>query len=195
MNTQSSLAAQLRSKEYRDEFVAAQLRVGLPMQCRALRESREWTQPQLAQAAQMSQPRISEIERPGERKLNLDTLLRLASAFDVALQVRFVPFSQFVDDDDELDLANFYVSPFEEDLAGLKKREEQMKSVIVMGPAHLAALAGKGQQGGASAAAQSALPYQPAPELKLESQPQSQIAAKELKVEEDNRGISIGRAS
>ncbi len=35
-----------------------------------LRESREWTQPELAEAAGMSQPRISEIERPGERKLN-----------------------------------------------------------------------------------------------------------------------------
>ncbi|MFZ0663429.1 MAG: helix-turn-helix transcriptional regulator [Acidobacteriaceae bacterium] len=123
MDTQSSLVTQLRSKEYRDEFVAAQIRVGLPMQCRALRENREWTQPQLAEAAGMSQPRISEIERPGERKLNLDTLLRLASAFDVALQVRFIPFSKFVDDDDDVDLNDFRVPTFEEDLRNLEAEE------------------------------------------------------------------------
>lgn len=132
MNTKSSLAEQLSGKEYRDAFVGAQIRVGLPMQCRALRESRGWTQPQLAEAAGMSQPRISEIERPGERKLNLETLLRLASAFDVALQVRFVPFSTFVDDDDSIDFDNFYVEPFDEDLARLERIEEQMKASNVL---------------------------------------------------------------
>ena len=45
----------------------------------------------------MTQPRISELETPGERKLTIETLLRLASAFDVALQVRFVPYSELVD--------------------------------------------------------------------------------------------------
>lgn len=134
MNSQSQLAVELREKDYRDAFVAAQLRVGLPMQCRALRESREWTQPQLAEAAGMSQPRISEIERPGERKLNIETLLRLASAFDVALQVKFVPFSKFVDEDDALDLASFCIPPFEEDLAHVEAIEERMKSVAVLTP-------------------------------------------------------------
>lgn len=146
MYSQSLLATELRDKEYRDAFMASQLRISLPMQCRALRESREWTQPQLAEKASMSQPRISEIERPGERRLNLETLLRLASAFDVALQVRFVPFSQLVDDDDQVNLDDFYIAPFEEDIAALESREEQMKSVIVMG-AHKAAAGGPGQQG------------------------------------------------
>lgn len=145
MNTKSSLAAELRDKQYRDAFVASQIRVGLPMQCRALRESQEWTQPKLAEAAGMSQPRISEIERPGQRKLNLDTLLRLASAFDVALQVRFVPFSQLVDDDNEVNFADFHIAPFEEDIAALERHEEKMKSVIVMG-AHKAAGGEGGQQ-------------------------------------------------
>lgn len=132
MNTKSSLAMQLGDKEYRDAFVGAQLRVALPMQCRALRESRGWTQPQLAEAAGMSQPRISEIERPGERRLNLDTLLRLASAFDVALQVRFVPFSELIDDDESLDAGDFYVASFDEDIEILGRREEAMKLVTIL---------------------------------------------------------------
>jgi len=147
VNTQSSLVAELTSKEYRDAFVASLLRIGLPMQCRALRESREWTQPELAEAAGMSQPRISEIERPGERKLNLETLLRLASAFDVGLQVRFVPFSKLIDDDDSVDLDSFYIEPFEEDLARLGRIEEKMKSVALLVPSAIQrALTEQGQQ-------------------------------------------------
>jgi transcriptional regulator with XRE-family HTH domain len=140
VNTQSSLAEQLKNKEYRDAFVASQLRIGLPMQCRALRESRELTQPQLAEAAGMSQPRISEIERPGERKPNLDTLLRLASAFDVALQVRFVPFSKLIDDDDAIHFDSFYVEPFDEDMSRLEKQESQMKSVAILTPSNSSAI-------------------------------------------------------
>jgi transcriptional regulator with XRE-family HTH domain len=71
----------------------------------------------------MSQPRISEIERPGERKLNLETLFRLAEAFDVALQVRFVSFRELVDSADGISLANFSIKPFEEDLRDLKNEE------------------------------------------------------------------------
>ncbi len=123
MNTKSSLVNELKDKQYRHAFVASQIRIGLPLQCRALREGRRWTQPQLAQAAGMSQPRISEIERPGERKLNIETLLRLAEAFDVALDVRFVTFREFVDTADGLDLDNFSVKPFEEDLADLENEE------------------------------------------------------------------------
>ena len=142
MNTKSSLVRELKDKEYRDSYVASQIRIGLPMQCRALRESREWTQPRLAQLSGMSQPRISEIERPGERRLNIETLLRLASAFDVALQVRFVPFSRLVDDDEDIDLNRFYVKPFDEDLASIERIEEQLKSVVVLGAASQAAAPG-----------------------------------------------------
>jgi transcriptional regulator with XRE-family HTH domain len=130
MDIKSLLAEKLRDKEYRDAFVASQIKIGLPMQCRALRENRQWTQPRLAEAAQMTQPRISEIERPGERKLNIETLLRLASAFDVALQVRFVPFSELIDDDDAVDYANFSIPKFKEDIARLEEREKSEERAI-----------------------------------------------------------------
>ena len=123
MNSQSSLVAELRDKQYRHAFVKSQLRIGLPMMCRVLRESRGWTQPMLAKEAGMSQPRISEIERPGERNLNLETLLRLAEAYDVALQVRFVPFRCLVDDSDNTSLHKYSVKPFEEDLRDLEAEE------------------------------------------------------------------------
>jgi DNA-binding Xre family transcriptional regulator len=87
----------LQSKAYHDAFVASQISIGLPFQIYALRIQREWTQQQLAEKTGMLQPRISAMERPGGSKLNLDTLRRSASAFDVALVVRFVPFSELVE--------------------------------------------------------------------------------------------------
>jgi|ERR1700732_4400220 len=72
---------------------------------------------QLAEFAGMAQPRISELEKPGERRLTIETLLRrIASAFDVGLQVRFVPFSKLIDWSEELNIYNFTVLPFGEEL-------------------------------------------------------------------------------
>lgn len=123
MNINSSLVSEMKDKQYRDAYVASQIRIGLPMQTRALRKSRDWSQPELAEYAGMAQPRISEIEKPGERRLNIETLLRLASAFDVALQVRFVPFSEFIDFSEDIDLDNFALDTFEEEVAAAEERE------------------------------------------------------------------------
>ena len=76
--------------------MASQITVGIPFQVRALRKQRKWDQAKLANEANMAQPRISAIERPGYGNLNLATLLRLASAFSVGLMVRFVPFSELL---------------------------------------------------------------------------------------------------
>ena len=99
----------------------------MPLHIRELRKSREWTQPELAKRAGMKQPRISELEKPGERKLSIETLLRLASAFDVGLQVRFVSIGELIDWSENLDLDNFGVEPFIEELR--KAEEEEAKSV------------------------------------------------------------------
>jgi len=117
MNINSSLVGELHEKEYRDAYVESQIRMTLPLQIRELRKRREWTQPQLADRAEMGQPRISELEKPGERRLTIETLLRLASAFDVGLQVRFIPFGELIDWSEDLDIDNFNVLPFEKELA------------------------------------------------------------------------------
>lgn len=118
--------AKLKNKKYRDAFVASQISVGLPFQIRALREQRGWKQSTLAAKAEMLQPRISAMESPGSAKFNLETLRRIASAFDVALVVRFVPFSELVDWSDNFDPDSFEVPEFEKD-SDLK---EPIKSTI-----------------------------------------------------------------
>lgn len=117
MNINSSLVGELREKEYRDAYVQSQIRMTLPLQIRELRKRREWTQPELAERAGMGQPRISELEKPGERRLTVETLLRLASAFDVGLQIRFVPFGELIDWGEGIDIDNFNVKPFETEVA------------------------------------------------------------------------------
>jgi len=96
VSTQFQTMKNLKKKPYREAFVRSQINIGIPFQVRALREKKAWKQEQLAEASGMLQPRISAIERPGGSKLNLETLLRLAAAFDVGLVIRFVPFSEML---------------------------------------------------------------------------------------------------
>lgn len=99
MNTterRERLIAQLKDKRYRDAFVSEHIATGIPFQIRALRKQRKWIQRELAEHAGMLQERISVAENPNYAKFNLQTLKKIASAFDVALIVRFVTFSELV---------------------------------------------------------------------------------------------------
>lgn len=91
------IAGSLSDKEYRDLFVIEEINTGIPFQIRAMRQARGWSQKELAAHAGMTQEGISRLENPDYGKLTLTTLKRLASAFDVGLAVRFVPFSHLVD--------------------------------------------------------------------------------------------------
>ena len=128
MNIKSSLVNELRDRQYRDAFVASQIKIGIPFQIRALRKSRTMTQPELAKAAGMSQPRISEIETPGSRNLNLETLLRIAAAFDIALEVRFAPFSEFIENTETIELDSLSIASFEKEVAAEEEKIEVRKA-------------------------------------------------------------------
>lgn len=89
----------LKDKEYRDAFAVEHIDTGIPFQIRTLREQkdRKLTQKELGIRAGMAQETISRIEDPNYGKLTLKTLKRLASVFDVALMVKFIPFSELVE--------------------------------------------------------------------------------------------------
>jgi len=81
-----------------------------------MRLSRGWTQEELGRLAQMPQTQISRLERKGYENFSLSTLMRLASAFDVALKVKFVAFSELVDEAaypeaNELDVPSYSKDP------------------------------------------------------------------------------------
>lgn len=124
MNTISTkrqeMVCALRDKEYRDAFVAAEVSITLPFQIKANREARKWNQAKLAEESGQAQPTISRMERPGYDKFTLTTLRRLASAFDCALLVRLVPFSQLIEWADQVSPEELTVSAFDAD-AGISR--------------------------------------------------------------------------
>lgn len=86
----------LEDKEYRDFYVGEHIDQGLAFQVRATRDERGWTQAELASRIGSGQSAISKLEDSDYGRQSLTTLKKLASAFDVALIVRFVPFSDLV---------------------------------------------------------------------------------------------------
>jgi len=81
-------------KTYRDAFVESHLATNIAAQIVTLREDRGLSQQELADAAEMKQSRICVLENPSNQSLSIRTLKRIAAAFDVALVVRFVKFSE-----------------------------------------------------------------------------------------------------
>jgi transcriptional regulator with XRE-family HTH domain len=102
----------LTDPEYRKAFVSSQINIRIPFQIRALMKERGWKQEDLAKAAGMLQPRISGLLSPGKTRPNIETLRRLAEAFDCGLIVRFAPFSELVRWSEEFDPESFSAPSF-----------------------------------------------------------------------------------
>ena len=115
MSTISKIGSKLSDPGYRRAYVASQINVGIPFQLRALLKSRGKTQEWLAEKTGMLQPRISGLVTPGKTRPNIETLRRLAEAFDCGLTVRFVPFSELAKWSEGFDPENFMVPDFEHD--------------------------------------------------------------------------------
>ena len=119
------LAAKLRNPAYRKAFVASQINIGIPFQIRALMKTRGWTQEKLAERTGMLQPRISAMLKPGKVRPNIETLRRIAEAFDCALLVKFAPFSELALWSESFDPENFNAPAFEEDHGFVEEPERQ----------------------------------------------------------------------
>lgn len=89
-------ADELTEKEMRDAYRGAQTRTHLASQVRALRNQRGWTQAELGEALRVPQSQVSRIENREYGRLSVRTLQDLASAFDVGLVVKFVPYETFL---------------------------------------------------------------------------------------------------
>jgi transcriptional regulator with XRE-family HTH domain len=116
----NSIKAQLwhkmSNKEYRDNFVAANLSTGIAAQIQTLREDRGWTQTQLGEKAGMTQARISLLEDPGYDKYTFSTLRRIGAALDVALIARFARYSELADWVANLNPRKLSVPSFDDDV-------------------------------------------------------------------------------
>jgi transcriptional regulator with XRE-family HTH domain len=95
MNTFSQLWKKLaKSKKYREEFVAAQVKRGIPFQIRTMLKKSGLSQDEIALRAGLTQGVISRAANPDYGNLTLNTIIRVAAGFDVAFVGKFVPFSE-----------------------------------------------------------------------------------------------------
>src|SRR5579871_2247028 len=113
----SKTREKLQDPEYRRAFIGSQINIGIPFQIRALLKSRGKNQGWLAEKTGMLQPRISGLMTPGKTRPNIETLRRIAEAFDCGLAVRFVPFRDLVDWSERFDPDTFAVPDFDADMA------------------------------------------------------------------------------
>lgn len=90
------LFEKLRSKSYREAYVAEHVRTGIAYQIRALRIQRGWSQKRLAEEMGKPQSVVSRLEDPDYGKVSVQTVLDGAAAFDVALLVQYVSFPEFL---------------------------------------------------------------------------------------------------
>jgi transcriptional regulator with XRE-family HTH domain len=109
------LANLLKDSAFRAQFASDQPGEFLPLQIKRLRERHGWTQSELAERAGTQQVVVSRWENPDNRGITLNTLKRLARAFDVALMVRFAPFSEFIDWVCTLSARSFEPASFDEE--------------------------------------------------------------------------------
>ena len=115
MTYKDELLEDLKDKEYRNAFVSSHINNGIPFQIRTMRNNRNLKQEDLGKLAGMRQEAICRIENPNYSSFTLKTLKAIAAAFDVALMVRFVPFSELVKWDLKLSAHSLEVPSFDQD--------------------------------------------------------------------------------
>jgi transcriptional regulator with XRE-family HTH domain len=97
-NSRNSLIQRLRrGKAARAKFVESNVSKAIAFQTRALRDKEGWSQQSLAEKIGSNQNAIYRAENPNYGKQTITTLKKIAAAFDVALVVRFVRFSELID--------------------------------------------------------------------------------------------------
>ena len=116
-NISNKLLAKLRRKPYRDAYVSEHVRRGIAAQIRALRDQRGWNQGKLSSELGKPQSVVCRLEDPGYGKVTVQTLLEIASVYDVALQIRFVSYGSFLQQTRNLTSASMQVASFQDDIA------------------------------------------------------------------------------
>jgi transcriptional regulator with XRE-family HTH domain len=99
LSRKEKLLEELKDAEYRRGLVEGHAKDTIAFQLRVLRKAQGWEQRDVAERLGNPnlQPMISRYENPDYGRYSISTLLELASVFDVALIVRFAPFSELIE--------------------------------------------------------------------------------------------------
>jgi len=115
-----------RKREYRQAYMESAIEQGVAWQIRVNRERRQMSQRDLAHEIGSRQSAISRAEDTTYGRHRLETLVKIAHAFDCALQVRFVPYSTLAKDNDDLSPSALYASSYSEETAHASQAAEKL---------------------------------------------------------------------
>lgn len=101
--------------------MAASIEQGVAWQIKVNRQVRGLSQEDLATLLSTKQSAISRLEDPSYGAHSLETLMSVANAFDCALSVRFVPYSELARQSEDLSPEALLVEPFDVEVAGLEQ--------------------------------------------------------------------------
>jgi transcriptional regulator with XRE-family HTH domain len=104
------------SKEYRHAFIEESIRSRIAAQIKALQDAKEWDYKRFADKIDKKVSWVYRLEDPNAAPPTIPTLLQVAQAFDIGLDVRFRAFSELLDDVASLDPESFVVPSFDEEL-------------------------------------------------------------------------------
>jgi transcriptional regulator with XRE-family HTH domain len=96
----SRLESQLDNSEFRHAYAASFMNSFVAAQIKTIREQRELTQSSLAEMVGTKQAGISRLENVNYDAWKVETLRKLAKAFDVRLRISFEEFDSLVDEID-----------------------------------------------------------------------------------------------
>lgn len=82
------------SKEYRQVFAEQFVKELLPFQIEILMKHRGMSKQDLAKATGLSEQTIARAINPNSQSISLNTVIKIAAAFDVAFVAKFIPFSK-----------------------------------------------------------------------------------------------------
>lgn len=103
------------SKEYRHAFIEEAIRTRIAMQIKALQDANEWDYKTFANKLNKKVSWVYRLEDPNAATPTIPTLLQVAEAFDIGLDVRFRSFSELLDDVITLGPQSFVVPSFDEE--------------------------------------------------------------------------------
>lgn len=106
-----------RNPEYRHAYMESSIAQGVAWQIRINREKRKLSQTELAAKIGSRQSSISRAEDTTYGSHSLETLVKIANAFDCALQVRLIPYSTLARDSEDLSPEALYTESYDEEIA------------------------------------------------------------------------------
>jgi transcriptional regulator with XRE-family HTH domain len=119
-----------RKEEYRHAYMESTIEQGIAWQIRINRERRQMSQRDLASKIGSRQSAISRAEDTSYGRHRLETLVKIANAFDCALQVKLIPYSSLARDSEDLSLSALYAPSYSEETIHANQTAKELTSGI-----------------------------------------------------------------